>query len=119
MTATSVPASPFRREPGASSMVGASWNLESEGSAMRAMVAAALISAALVTTPSFSQDVSGPQGVTAAGDTAGSQGGSGRKGRHKTEQKTSVQAPKADEKDYRSALDRLSNQKFDPWHDVR
>jgi hypothetical protein len=82
------------------------------------MVAAALISMALVT-PSFSQDVSGAQGAAATGETPGSQGGSSRKGRHKTEQKTSIQAPKVDEKDYRSALDRLSNQKYDPWHDIR
>ncbi len=86
---------------------------------MRTMVAAALISTALVTTPAVSQDMSAPQGVTAPGETPGSQGGSGRKGRHKTEQKTSVEAPKVDEKDYRSALDRLSNQKYDPWHDIR
>ena len=87
---------------------------------MRAMVAAALISTALLTRPAFSQDMSSPQGVTAPGETPGvSQGGSGRKGRHQSEQKTAVQTPKVDEKDYRSALDRLSNQKFDPWHDVR
>ncbi len=87
---------------------------------MRAMLAAVLVTTALLTTPSRSQDVpGGSQGVTAPGDTSGSQAGSRRKGKHGAEQKASNQAPRADDKDYRSSLERLPNQKYDPWRDMR
>jgi hypothetical protein len=87
---------------------------------MKATLAAALAAIGLLTTPSHSQDVPGSQGVTApGGEVAGPQESSKRKGRRGTEQKTAAPAPKADDKAYRSALDRMSNQKYDPWHDLR
>jgi hypothetical protein len=87
---------------------------------MRATLAAALTAIGLLTTPSHSQDVPGSQGVTGpGGEAAGSQESSKRKGRRGAEQKTAAPAPKADDKAYRSASDRMSNQKYDPWHDLR
>jgi hypothetical protein len=74
---------------------------------------------ALLTTPSHSQDVTASPGVAAPGVVSGSQEGAKRKGRRGTEQKSAAQTPKADDKAYRSALDRMSNQKYDPWHGLR
>jgi len=47
---------------------------------------------------------------------------SGGKGRHRgtSEQKADANKPKADEKAYKAALDRIPNGgKYDPWHSVR
>jgi hypothetical protein len=44
---------------------------------------------------------------------------SGGKHRNGAGTKTPEQKPKADDKDYRSAIGRLPDQKFDPWKDVR
>lgn len=86
---------------------------------MRVLVAAAVTAMVLLTTPSRSQEVSGSQGASAPGGMSGAQGGARGKGRHGSEQKTSAEKPKVDEKAYRSALDRMSDQKYDPWHDLR
>jgi hypothetical protein len=46
----------------------------------------------------------------------------GGKGRHHgtSEQKADTNKPKADEKAYKAALDRIPNAgKYDPWHSVR
>lgn len=45
----------------------------------------------------------------------------GGKGHHKgtSDQKADTTKPKADEKAYKAALDRIPNQKYDPWHTVR
>jgi hypothetical protein len=52
---------------------------------------------------------------------AHSQEMSGAKGRrHSSEQKTDAQKPKADEKAYKAALDRIPDGgKYDPWHNIR
>jgi hypothetical protein len=52
---------------------------------------------------------------------AHSQEMSGGKGRHhSSEQKTDAQKPKADEKAYKAALDRIPDGgKYDPWHNIR
>jgi len=69
---------------------------------MRTFVAAA-VTIALLTMPAYSQ------GLT-----------NGKK-HHPPEQKTEESKNKVDEKAYKSALDRLPNQKqnFDPWQNVR
>jgi len=59
------------------------------------------------------------QGVAGGPDASGSKGMSGGKHRNGAETKTQEQKPKADDKDYRSAIGRLPDQKFDPWKDVR
>ena len=41
------------------------------------------------------------------------------KGRHGQHQKGDQPKRKVDEKDYRSALDKLPDKKFDPWGSVR
>lgn len=44
----------------------------------------------------------------------------GRGGKHKgAEQKTQQPANKANDKDYKSALDRIPTQKYDPWGTMR
>jgi hypothetical protein len=82
---------------------------------MKALLAAAL-TFALLTAPAHAQGV--PGGAEA---TPGSDGTSGGKHRKETGQKTQDQKPKpkVDDKAYRSAIDRLPDQKFDPWHDTR
>lgn len=64
----------------------------------------ALIFAAL-TVPAYAQGMSG--------------GMPGGKGRHGQQQRTEQPKRKADEKDYKSALDKLPDKKFDPWQGVR
>ena len=59
------------------------------------------------------------QGVAGGPDASGSKGMSGGKHRNGAGTKTQEQKPKADDKDYRSAIGRLPDQKFDPWKDVR
>jgi hypothetical protein len=86
---------------------------------MRATLAAALIAMGLLTTPSSAQEAPGSQGVAAPGEASGHQEGTKRKGHRGAEQKTSTQTPKADEKAYRSALDGISDQKYDPWRALR
>ena len=46
---------------------------------------------------------------------------SGGKGHHRgSEQRSQAQKPKADEKAYKAALDRIPDGgKYDPWHNVR
>jgi hypothetical protein len=84
---------------------------------MRAPAMAALMSM-LLAAPSLAQGVPGSDGISSPDD------GSGQKARHgkngpASAQKSQQQTPKADEKAYRSALDRLPDQKFDPWRNVR
>jgi Spy/CpxP family protein refolding chaperone len=86
---------------------------------MRALLAAALTAMGLLTTPSSAQEVPGSQGVAAPGEASGHQEGTKRKGHRATDEKTSPQTTKADEKAYRSALDGISNQKYDPWRTLR
>jgi hypothetical protein len=60
------------------------------------------------------------QGLTSGAEaTPGSKGMSGGKHRNGTGSKTEAQKPKADDKEYRSAIDRLPDQKFDPWKNAR
>jgi hypothetical protein len=84
---------------------------------MRALAMAALMSA-LLAAPTLAQGVPGSDGISSPDD------GSGQKARHgkrspASAQKSEQQTPKADEKAYRSALDRLPDQKFDPWRNMR
>jgi hypothetical protein len=68
---------------------------------MRTLLVAILTSVAVVT--AYAQD-------------------SGGKGHHRgtSEQKADTNKPKADEKAYKAALDRIPNGgKYDPWHSVR
>jgi hypothetical protein len=74
---------------------------------MKALLTVSL-SFALLSTPAHAQGVTG-------GPDAGSKG----KHRNGAGAKTPEQKPKADDKDYRSAIGRLPDQKFDPWKDVR
>jgi len=66
---------------------------------MQFLIAIAFV--ALLTAPSYAQDMPGG------------------KGRHRGEQKTDEQKKKPDDKGYSSALSRIPNQKYDPWHDMR
>jgi hypothetical protein len=50
--------------------------------------------------------------------TPGSKGMSGGKHRGAAAAKTQ-EKPKTDDKDYRAAIGRLPDQKFDPWHNTR
>ena len=76
---------------------------------MKALLAVSL-SFALLSTPAHAQGVTGGPDATP-----------GSKGKHRNVAgtKTPEQKPKADDKDYRSAIGRLPDQKFDPWKDVR
>ncbi|HUI95172.1 MAG TPA: hypothetical protein VLX44_05425 [Xanthobacteraceae bacterium] len=68
---------------------------------MRALMIA--LAVALLTLPALAQE-----------------GGRGSKHRGGGEQKTEQQTKsKADEKDYKSALDRIPEQKYDPWGTTR
>jgi hypothetical protein len=49
----------------------------------------------------------------------GVSGGPGAKGRHGQHQRSDQPKRKVDDKDYKSALDKLPDQKFDPWGGVR
>jgi hypothetical protein len=70
---------------------------------MRAFLIAA--AATLVASAAYCQDVSG--------------GGGGNK-RHRASEQPVAQKPKADEKAYKAALDRIPDGgKYDPWHNVR
>jgi Spy/CpxP family protein refolding chaperone len=51
--------------------------------------------------------------------TPGSKGGAGGKHRSGSGAKTQEQRPKVDDKEYRAAIDRLPDQKFDPWKNAR
>jgi len=62
---------------------------------------------ALLSAPSYAQEISGAQ------QTPG--GKKHRGGGQKTEQQTK----KPDDRAYNSALSRIPNQKYDPWHDLR
>lgn len=53
--------------------------------------------------------------VLATATPAAAQMKGGKKGHHETEQPKK----KADDKGYKSALDRIPDQKFDPWGKVR
>jgi hypothetical protein len=78
-------------------------------------VSAAALTFALLSAPAHAQAPGGP------GAMPGSDGSSGGKHRKGSGQKTQQQdqKPKVDDKDYRSAIDRLPNQTFDPWHGAR
>jgi hypothetical protein len=60
------------------------------------------------------------QATTGGADaTSGSRGGAGGKHRNGSGAKTQEQKPKVDDKEYRAAIDRLPDQKFDPWKNAR
>jgi hypothetical protein len=59
------------------------------------------------------------QATGSAEATPGSKGMSGGKHRGAAAAKTQEQKPKADDKEYRAAIGRLPDQKFDPWHNTR
>ena len=82
---------------------------------MKALLAAVL-TFALLTAPVHAQGMPGEPGAMPGSD--GTSGGKHRKG---TGQKTQDQEkkPKVDDKAYRSAIDRLPDQKFDPWANTR
>jgi Spy/CpxP family protein refolding chaperone len=82
---------------------------------MKAFLAAAL-TFALLTAPAHAQGMPGGSGAMPGSD--GTSGGKHRKG---TGQKTQGQEKKTkvDDKGYRSAIDRLPDQKFDPWKNAR
>jgi hypothetical protein len=87
---------------------------------MRAMAAVLVMAMLLGTTPSRAQDASGAPAASAPGGASGgAPGGSRGKGHRGSDKNTAAQKPKVDDKDYRSALDRMSDQKYDPWHDLR
>jgi len=67
---------------------------------MRTLIVA--LTTALLTVPAYSQDASGGKRHHAA--------------EQKSEQQTKT---KANDKEYRSSLDRLPNQKYDPWRTAR
>jgi hypothetical protein len=83
---------------------------------MRAMVGVLVLAMLLATTPARAQDVSGAPAASAPGGAAGGSRGKGHRG---SGQNTVAQKPKVDDKEYRSALDRMSDQKYDPWRDLR
>ena len=66
---------------------------------MRTLTIAAIIAALAV--PAFAQDVAGSNK------------------HHGAAKKTEQPKPQADDKDYKSALDRLPQQKYDPWGTAR
>jgi len=80
---------------------------------MKALLAAVL-TFVLLNTPVHAQGAAG-----GAEPTAGAKGMSGGKHRSGTAAKTQDEKPKADDKDYRSAIGRLPDQKFDPWRNTR
>jgi hypothetical protein len=74
---------------------------------------AALLTLALLSAPAHAQ------GLTSGTDATPGSKGSGGKHRNGTRAKTQEQKPKADDKAYRTAIDRLPDQKFDPWKNAR
>jgi hypothetical protein len=79
-------------------------------------LAASALTFALLSAAAHAQAMPGGPGAMPGSD--GSSGGKHRKGGgQKTEQQD--KKPMVDEKDYHSAIDRLPNQPFDPWHDSR
>jgi hypothetical protein len=82
---------------------------------MKALLAAGLIFAFL-TAHAHAQGMPGGPGAMPGSDETS--GGKHRKG---TGQKTQDQEkkPKVDDKGYRSAIERLPDQKFDPWRNTR
>ena len=74
---------------------------------------AALLTSALLSAPAHAQGL--PSGADA---TPGSKG-SGGKHRNGAGAKAPEQKPKVDDKAYRAAIDRLPDQKFDPWKSAR
>jgi hypothetical protein len=79
-------------------------------------VSAMALMLALLSAPAHAQATPGGSGAMPGAD--GMSGGKHRKG---AEQKagSQEQKPKVDEKDYRSAIERLPDKAFDPWHDAR
>jgi hypothetical protein len=77
---------------------------------------AAALTFALLTAPTHAQGMPGGPGAMPGSD--GTLGGKHRKG---TGQKTQDEEKKTkvDDKEYRSAIERLPDQKFDPWHNMR
>src|ERR1700751_2436682 len=84
---------------------------------MRALATAAVVWA-LLAAPSLAQGVSGSDGNSSPDNGSGQKAGHGKRS-PASAQKSEQQTPKADEKAYRSALDRMPDQKFDPWRNVR
>jgi hypothetical protein len=93
-----------------------------------------LLVALMLTTASMAANAQNASGQDASGQNASGQSGqsspnqdnlsgmgSGRGHRHGgSAQKTDTEKPKADEKAYKAALDRIPDGgKYDPWHNVR
>jgi hypothetical protein len=94
----------------------------------------ALLVALMLTSVSMAANAQNASGQDASGQNASGQGGqsspnqdnlssvgTGRGHRHGgSAQKTDTEKPKADEKAYKAALDRIPDGgKYDPWHNVR
>jgi hypothetical protein len=94
----------------------------------------ALLVALMLTSVSMAANAQNASGQDASGQNASGQSGqsspnqdnlssmgSGRGHRHGgSAQKTDTEKPKADEKAYKAALDRIPDGgKYDPWHNVR
>ena len=82
---------------------------------MKALLAAALTFAMLIAS-GHAQEV--PGGPGAMPDSDGTSGGKHRKGTGQKTQDPEKKA-KADDKGYRAAIERLPDQRFDPWHNTR
>jgi hypothetical protein len=74
---------------------------------------AALLTLALLNAPAHAQ------GIASGADATPGSKGSGGKHRNGAAAKAPEQKPKADDKAYRAAIDRLPDQKFDPWKSAR
>ena len=74
---------------------------------MRSLVVAAII--AVLTAAAYAQG--GPGGMSG--------GMPGAKGRHGGQQQSGAPKRKAEERDTKSALDKLPDKKFDPWQNMR
>jgi hypothetical protein len=73
----------------------------------------ALLIFAFASAPGYAQGVAGGTDATPGAK------GSGGKHRNAAGAKTQEQKPKVDDKEYRSAIDRLPDQTFDPWKNAR
>jgi hypothetical protein len=83
---------------------------------MKSLSAAAL-TFALLTAPAHAQGMPGGPGAMPGSDATS--GGKHRKGTGQKTQEQEKKQPKVDDKEYRSAIDRLPDQKFDPWRNTR
>lgn len=78
-------------------------------------ISAAALALVVLGAPAHAQGMPGGPSAMPGGDSGG--GKHGRKSGQDSKQDD--QKPKVNEKDYRSAIDRLPDQKFDPWRGAR